>query len=89
MSDEFQMFIISSADFNIALGKPATQSSTYMWYSTPLIANLAVDGYVDTICTNTDDGPGGPNWLMVDLGQIYSIGYVVLTNRVECCRKTH
>ena len=83
------MFLFSIADFNIALGKPASQSSTYMWYSTPLNANLAVDGYVNTLCTNTNDGPGGPNWLMVDLGQIYSIGYVVLTNRLGDCRKTH
>ena len=32
-------------------------------------------------CCNNNDGPGGPNWLMVDLGRYYTIAYVVATNR--------
>ena len=45
-----------------------------------------VDGNVDPImndgsCSNTNDGPGGPNWLMVDLQMIHNIGYVVMVNR--------
>ena len=73
-------------DFNLALGKSANQSSTYADSMTIYIASYAVDGLIGSV-TCTNDGPGGPNWLMVDLGQKYSIGYVVITNREGCCRK--
>ena len=36
-------------------------------------------------CTNTNDPAGGPNWWMVDLQQTITIGYVILTNRGDCC----
>ena len=77
---------LSPDGFNLAIGKPADQSSTYIDAAGIYNASRAVDGLIG-LCTNTKDGPGGPNWLMVDLGQIYSIGYVVVTNRVDCCRK--
>ena len=71
---------------NWALGRPAYQSSQYLGYS----AELAVDGNNDTTmlhnsCTETNDGPGGENWWMVDLGRLISVAYVVLTNRGDCC----
>ena len=69
-------------NINLALGQPASQSSTYPGYN----ANRTVDGYND-LCTNTNDQGGGPNWLMIDLQQIINIGYVVVTNRVDCCGK--
>ena len=55
---------------NWALGRPAYQSSQYTSYS----AALAVDGNNDTAmahmsCSDTNDGPGGENWWMVDLGR--------------------
>ena len=75
-----------SDDFNIALGKPANQSSTYINGNTSYYASRAVDGNIEQF-SSTNDGPGGPNWLMVDLEQMYSIGYVIITNRVDCCRK--
>ena len=71
---------------NWALGRPAYQSSRFNSYS----AGLAVDGNNDTLmsnhsCTETNDGPGGENWWMVDLGRLISVAYVVLTNRGDCC----
>ena len=53
-------------------------------------ANRVVDGNYNTngyagSCSATNDNPGGPNWLMVDLGNVYTIEYVVATNRGDCC----
>ena len=78
--------IVSPDDFNLALGKPAGQSSDYWNSPATWGAQFAVDGNIQ-LFSNTYDKPGGPNWLMVDLGQVYSIGYVVVVNRVDCCRK--
>ena len=52
-------------------------------------ADRAVDGVYNLIgtqspyCTNTNDGPGGPNWWMVDLQITIRVGHVVLTNRAD------
>ena len=68
---------------NLALSKPAFQSSTWCGYN----ASLVVDGNPNTdfngggSCSNTNDEAGGPNWLVVDLQQPFNISYVVLTNR--------
>ena len=71
----------------MALGKPATQSSTYA--NDPLFsANRVVDGNSNTYglsCANNGDGPGGPNWLMVDLNSIFFMKYVIATSRGDCC----
>ena len=32
-------------------------------------------------CYSGSSGPGAGNWLQVDLGQLYDIGYVVLFDR--------
>ena len=75
---------------NLALNKPAVQSTT--WYDANLqysaSASLSVDGNKDSIfshksCSATNDGPGGANWWVVDLGREYDIHHVVLTNRIE------
>ena len=75
---------------NLALNQPAVQSSTYydvnLQYSAS--ASLSVDGNKDTNfyhknCSATNDGPGGANWWVVDLGREYDIHHVVLTNRIE------
>ena len=74
---------------NLALGKPTNQSSTESAHS----SSYAVDGILNTNalaspgCTSTNDPAGGPNWWMVDLEQTITIGYVVLTNRADCCSK--
>ena len=74
---------------NLALKKPTTQSTTSDFY----YSSYAVDGLFNTnalsgpYCAVTSDPAGGPNWWMVDLQQIITIGYVVLTNRADCCGK--
>src|SRR5271157_5685020 len=73
---------ISVAD--LALGKPATQSSTYTIAS----ASLAVDGNTDgnyydgsVSCTNGDANA----WWQVDLGASVTINSIVVWNRTDCC----
>ena len=49
-------------------------------------ADLAVDGDYDTNvyhfhCAHNNDGPGGPNWFVVDLGIFFNIDRVAVTNR--------
>lgn len=70
---------------NLALGKPATQSSTYG----SSVAGLAVDGN-----TNGNHGAGSvshtlnsasQDWWQVDLGQLNRIDTVQLWNRTDCC----
>ena len=74
--------LFQSEEVDLARGQPATQSSTWDGWE----ANRVVDGIYTTdgnagSCSATDDGPGGPNWLMVDLGSVYIIEYVVAINR--------
>ena len=75
--------VFFSAELNLARGKTTQQSSTCDGYG----ANRVVDGNYNTdginggSCSNTNDGPGGANWLMVDMGSVYTIGYVIATNR--------
>jgi len=69
---------------NLALRMPTNQSSTSSFQN----SSLAVDGLFNTrapYCAVTNDSAGGPNWWMVDLQQLITIGYVVLTNRADCC----
>ena len=77
---------------NMALNRPASQSSTYTITSNGVVCSAwhAVDGNYDTnvmhgFCSNTVDGGGGPNWLAIDLGYSFRIRNVILTNRGDCC----
>nr|XP_034315866.1 uncharacterized protein LOC117685540 [Crassostrea gigas] len=72
---------------NLALHKPATQSSTLTWTEAGLTysANLAVDGNNGTDhavdkCSSTEGGDTNPWWL-VDLKAVYSITSVRIFNR--------
>lgn len=69
---------------NLALGKPATQSSTYNGGA----AARAVDGntagnWPDNSVTHTDNTAA--SWWQVDLGAVRELGEVVLYNRTDCC----
>lgn len=71
---------------NIALGKPARQSSTFEGY-TP--ANLANDGNTEgnfhlgsVSSTNVELGA----WWEVDLGAMHEVYEVVIYNRTDCCQ---
>ena len=71
---------------NLALRKPTSQSSQFR----DARPNRAVDGnrnsYLDArSCTHTLDRKG--SWWQVDLGAVYEIRDVVITNRGDCCGK--
>lgn len=75
---------LATAGINLALGKPAIQSSTY----SAATASLAVDGNRDgnydhgsVSHTNNVDN----NWWQVDLGAVEPVGDVVIWNRTDCC----
>lgn len=80
---------------NIALGKPAAQSTTGLDYN----AAYAVDGkrgtnFVVDKCTKTADGNTNP-WWRVDLQAVYNITSVSILNRGidryggKCKKKKH
>lgn len=65
---------------NLAQGKPATQSSTYLG----IAASVAVDGNTNGNYfshTNSD----AQAWWQVDLGSRYAINQVKIWNRTDCC----
>ncbi|MEX1208150.1 MAG: discoidin domain-containing protein [Acidimicrobiia bacterium] len=72
---------------NLALGRPATQSSTTQW-QTGTAAGLAVDGNTEG---HRDAGSVAMTyrvseaWWEVDLGKVQNIDHVVLWNRTDCC----
>ncbi|MCX6876188.1 MAG: SUMF1/EgtB/PvdO family nonheme iron enzyme [Verrucomicrobia bacterium] len=73
---------IFSGGTNIALGKPATQSSIYQNAG----ARLAVDGNTDGVflhgtVTHTQNGPD--EWWEVDLGAVFPIEQITLWNRTD------
>lgn len=79
---------------DIALGKPAAQSSMYLNYA----AESAVDGnrgtdIIQDLCSHTDTSDTNP-WYRVDLQAVYSITIVRILNRgmdmhgIGICRRT-
>ena len=81
-------FIILTGE-NVALRKAAEQSSVYTVYGISFGADRAVDGnstnvvdMMDNSCMHTTDLPGTSQaWWRVDLGQIYNITMISITNR--------
>jgi hypothetical protein len=83
---EVQVFgrVVSPAT-NLALGKPATQSSEGFGGA----ASRAVDGntsgnYFNSSVTHTASA-AAQDWWQVDLGQAYVLDTVTLWNRTDCC----
>ncbi|MBN1126376.1 MAG: chitobiase/beta-hexosaminidase C-terminal domain-containing protein, partial [Sedimentisphaerales bacterium] len=70
----------NSSSENIALGKPATQSSEWGGYP----ASFATDGIFSNF-THTATGDLSP-WWEVDLLESYFINRIVLHNRDSCCQ---
>lgn len=66
---------------NLALGKAATQSST--WFN--LAASLAVDGNTNTGGNFSHTNYDAQAWWQVDLGGRYTIDQVRVWNRTDCC----
>lgn len=79
-------FVIASGAYaqtpdvtNVALGKSASQSSTYMAGTE---AAKAVDGSTGSITHTRNDNYA---WWQVDLGASYSIDEIRIWNRADCC----
>jgi hypothetical protein len=73
---------------DLAIGKPASQSSTYTGSSVSSAASNAVDGNLDTNFQNgsvTSTNNEASAWWQVDLQSSQSIGNVVVWNRTDCC----
>ncbi|XP_074844034.1 uncharacterized protein LOC142009621 [Carettochelys insculpta] len=74
---------------NLALGRPATQSSTYNHPTTgEAVAQRAVDGnrdgkWVQGSCSHTNLERDA--WWSVDLGSRQSVSAVIVKNREDCC----
>ncbi|MGV3773617.1 MAG: lamin tail domain-containing protein [Verrucomicrobiales bacterium] len=64
---------------NLALGKPAVQSSTGF----ELVASNGTDGNVATFTHTTSDDDAS-SW-QVDLGATFELSRIVLRNRQDCC----
>jgi hypothetical protein len=79
---ELQVTSSSSADMNVAEGKIASQSSTFISPSGDSFdAVRAIDGKPNTFSHTA----GANSWLEVDLEQVYSVDSVKILNR--WCRK--
>jgi RHS repeat-associated protein len=84
----WEMFTPASpGSVNLALGKPASQSSTYTNTYNPT-ANKAVDGntsgnFFDSTVTSTNYEYQA--WWQVDMGAVQPLTNVLLWNRTDCC----
>ncbi|XP_078658304.1 uncharacterized protein LOC144903764 [Branchiostoma floridae x Branchiostoma belcheri] len=81
--------VLPRADTNIAVGRPAFQTSTSVHYSTDGVPSRAVDGnlnsnYRGLSCTHTQLSEHNPAW-WVDLGNSFPINRVTVFNRQDCC----
>ena len=82
------LLLLVSVVLNLALGKPATQSSIYLYHSIIPVAGYAVDGNTDgyflnksTTHTRYEQGA----WWQVDLGSKKNIKQILIYNRTDCC----
>lgn len=69
---------------NVAQGKPAAQSSTWvLGDGTPLAAGNAVDGSLGDFADTLEQAQP---WWQVDLGTSYPIDQIAVYNRTDCCQ---
>ena len=74
----------SSTASNLAVNKPATQSSTWPWGE----PSKAVDGNTDGNWSNgsvSHTNADNQAWWQVDLGGMYAIQRIDVWNRTDCC----
>ncbi len=79
---------VGVGDINLAFGKHATQSSTYLYYDIIPVAGYAVDGntdgyFLNKSTTHTKYEQGA--WWQVDLGGKKNINEIIIHNRTDCC----
>ena len=87
LSTSFSLTNVSGSGSDLALGKPATQSSTLAG-APSAVAESAVDGstdgaFFDGSVTATNADPNA--WWQVDLGASVSASSIVIWNRTDCC----
>ena len=80
--DDYWFAFLSFAVRNVALNKPAFQSSTLH----DNVASIAVDGKFDCCTFTHSTTEQNPYWA-VDLGKRMHLDTVILTNRHDCCGK--
>lgn len=68
---------------NVALGRPATQSST-LYTSAAAAVDGNTNGNFGSASTTHTDFTAQP-WWQVDLGSVQNIGSIKLWNRTDCC----
>lgn len=86
LTSEFDDHKTTSSLVNLALNRPATQSTTAFGG----VASRAVDGNTDGdfghgSVTHTNADAPYENWWQVDLEQVAPIGEIVVHNRTDCC----
>lgn len=89
VSSPVLLFIIT--EINLSLGRPATQSSDYLWNTNIfLVAGMAVDGsrfnqieasFLSQVTCSHTIPESDPPWWQVDLGKAYTTSYVTMVNR--------
>ncbi|GAB3533720.1 hypothetical protein GCM10027403_08210 [Arthrobacter tecti] len=89
--DETYVITLENVEFeplNVALGKDASQSSTYTADGAGLYGpEKAVDGNTSGNGTNLSNTAGGESdpWWQVDLGAQHNLTETAVWNRVDCC----
>jgi hypothetical protein len=80
----YSLVITTQSAANLALGKSASQSTTYPGYP----ASLAVDGNINgnmsagSVTVTNGDANG---WWQVDLGASFTLSSIIIWNRTDCC----
>jgi hypothetical protein len=84
LSAFFSLTNLLGGGSNLALGRPATQSSTYATAGPAAAVDGNTDGnFGDGSVTATNADPNA--WWQVDLGSPAAISSVVVFNRTDCC----
>ena len=73
------------ARVNLALNKPASQSSNYSDASGTYVAGKAVDGNLHSPAGASITGNQNRPWWQVDLGDVYPIDVIDILGRTDCC----
>lgn len=80
---------VTNGSQNLALGRPANQSSTYGGTGVDQGAHNAVDGVINPASITpqglTHTNRDAPSWWQVDLGESKALSMVRVYNRVDCC----
>jgi len=80
--------LATAAPVDVALGKTATQSSTFVSGSTTFSASLAIDGNTNGTFWDVSSATtnyGYQNWWQVDLGSSQSLSSIQVWPRTDCC----